>query len=560
MATGFLLLLYVSFICWSWGLLAARLLSFAGLISPIRHLAFPILCLCGASVLMMFGNLISWFWPLDSWILQIVLLLVSITTLFFNQSLIHTYLPKFSLHSKSDLSLLCLGALMLVLLLQHHSHSIVHPDTLAYHAPIIRWIENYPQIPGIANLNSRLGLQSSWFVGSSMFSYSFSGLNSIGFLNLSILSWFVLFLLLQIRNALEKKKWGTSLICILLLAISWGNYTQIRLTASSASPDFIAAIYIFLIIFLSWRIPAEQYRIRIPLLILLGSTAAAIKLSAIPILLLPFILCVFYFRTIGGDCIKWGAVFFLLIIIPVLGRNYMASGYPLYPSGVLSVNQPDWIIQKDKQLYDYKNVSAYARMQPGDDSETIFQVADAPLTYWLPAWWKLKAPVDKAILLSLAFLVLLGMATGFQKVEKQDYPLIITLAGGCLFWFLFAPDPRFGYGFLMGLAGVLIFQFSSIERPQLILKKITFACITLLFFLVTALTVYRFGNQYEKGQLIFPKGPAPVPYRISSGGIVEPAIMPCLCAGLPQPCSCVPQEAERRGNSVLQGFRHKLTP
>lgn len=560
MATGLLLLIYVSFICLAWGLLAARLLSITGLIGSIRYLAVPVLCICGASILMMFGNLISWFWPLDNWILQAAMLLVSITAILSNRSLIRSYLPKFSRHSKPDLLLLGLGILMLVLLLQHHSHSIVHPDTLAYHAPIIRWIEKYPQIPGIANLNSRLGLQSSWFVGSSMFSYSFLGLNSIGFLNLAVLSWFVLFLLLQIRNAIEKKNWSSALICLLLLAITWGNYTQIRLTASSASPDFITAIYILLIIFLFWRIPVEQYRIRIPLLLLLGATAVAIKLSAIPILILPLILFVLYFKTIGAYCIRWATVFFLLIILPVLARNYMASGYPVYPSAVLSVNQPDWIIQKGKQLYDYKNVSAYARMQPADDSITVFKVADAPLNYWLPAWWKLRASIDKAILLLGTLLLTLCIITGFRWFRKQDYPLILTLAGGCIFWFLFAPDPRFGYGFLMGLAGVLIFRFPGIGISQLTFKRITLASLTLLFFLVVALTVYRFGTQYEKGQLIFPKGLSPVPYHISSQGIVEPTTIPCLCGGLPQPCSCTPREVEWRGNSVLQGFRRKVTP
>src|SRR5690606_37659151 len=114
------------------------------------------------------GNLISFFLPLSIIPVQVALLLGAIISLYFNKTFASQFRWLPDKPERIHGVLLISGAVMIILLLQLHSSTIVHPDTLSYHASIIQWIEQCPQVYGIANLESRLGLQSSWYVGSAL--------------------------------------------------------------------------------------------------------------------------------------------------------------------------------------------------------------------------------------------------------------------------------------------------------------------------------------------------------------------------------------------------------
>src|ERR1041385_2446271 len=51
-------------------------------------------------------------------------------------------------------------------------------DTPLYHGQAIRWIEEFPVVPGLANLDPRLGSNSNWFVLDAAFSFAFLKLQS----------------------------------------------------------------------------------------------------------------------------------------------------------------------------------------------------------------------------------------------------------------------------------------------------------------------------------------------------------------------------------------------
>jgi hypothetical protein len=48
----------------------------------------------------------------------------------------------------------------LLLILVMSTWTIVHPDTLGYHAQTIQWIEKYKAIPGLVHLHVRFGYQA----------------------------------------------------------------------------------------------------------------------------------------------------------------------------------------------------------------------------------------------------------------------------------------------------------------------------------------------------------------------------------------------------------------
>lgn len=67
-------------------------------------------------------------------------------------------------------------------------------DDGAYHAQAIRWAEQFPAVPGLANLQYRLAWVPTWFVASALTSGSFVGervlaLNSFVFLCVALYLW-----------------------------------------------------------------------------------------------------------------------------------------------------------------------------------------------------------------------------------------------------------------------------------------------------------------------------------------------------------------------------------
>src|SRR6185503_10426523 len=45
-------------------------------------------------------------------------------------------------------------------------------DTDSYHIQMVKWIQEYGTVPGIANLHERFGFNSSWFSSIALFSFS----------------------------------------------------------------------------------------------------------------------------------------------------------------------------------------------------------------------------------------------------------------------------------------------------------------------------------------------------------------------------------------------------
>src|SRR5258705_8831822 len=100
--------------------------------------------------------------------------------------------------------------------------TIVHPDTLGYHAQTIQWIEKYKAVPGLVHLHVRFGYQGLWFVNCALFDFSFTGNEGITFLNSTVLLWFFIFMVNRIdQNFFKdgKKLYGLSWIALLFISM-----------------------------------------------------------------------------------------------------------------------------------------------------------------------------------------------------------------------------------------------------------------------------------------------------------------------------------------------------
>jgi hypothetical protein len=138
--------IYITFLCWSWGMLFLKSLNkITGEKSNLPHLSF--ICLTGLSAITIIAGLLSLFIPLGNWYVQLVFLVPAI--LFF----IPKNQPNFFKELKNQfsrlhvLSIALLISLLLMAIVMC-TWKIVHPDTLIIMRKLFSGLKNSKLFPG----------------------------------------------------------------------------------------------------------------------------------------------------------------------------------------------------------------------------------------------------------------------------------------------------------------------------------------------------------------------------------------------------------------------------
>jgi hypothetical protein len=241
--------LYISFLCWTWGILFLQLtkrITRTEMLFP--H--FSIISIIGLSIVTILAGILSLFMPIGDWWVQFIFI-IPVLLIFFIKNVPYFFSSLKKEFSSLHISSLVLLSSLLLLILVMSTWKIVHPDTLGYHAQTMQWIEKYKAVPGLVHLHVRFGYQGLWFIDSALFDFSFTGKQGITYLNSTVLFWFLIFIINRVNhNFFKEGKKIYGLLWVGLLLQSLWSYTQIRLTATSASPDFIAAIFVLVIIYI----------------------------------------------------------------------------------------------------------------------------------------------------------------------------------------------------------------------------------------------------------------------------------------------------------------------
>ncbi|HEU5166041.1 MAG TPA: hypothetical protein VFU29_10905 [Chitinophagaceae bacterium] len=560
MLTTVLAWIYISFLSWMWGLLFLRFIKKITK-SELQLPHFSIVCITGLSVITVIAGFLSLLIPLGEWWVQF-LFIIPCLVLFFKKdspAFFSALIKEFKdLHL---FSIILLSACLLLILVMS-SWTIIHPDTLGYHAQSIQWIEKYKAVPGLVHLHVRFGYPGLWFADSALFDFSFTGTEGITFLNSTVLFWFFIFIVNRINhNFFSEGKKLYGLFWMVLLLLSMWSYTQVRLTATSASPDFIATLFIWAIIYLLLEKNLKHLSTPNWLLVaFLSLVAVTIKLSVGPILLIALVPALL---SLIQRKIK---LFFTILIIaiitlsPFLARNIITSGYVLFPSTSIDVVKVDWKYSTALTINEKDYITAYARKQ-GVGTEEISTVNRMSIAEWLPTWWQNRLPADKVIMivLILSFIATLLL---IKKIIRSGFiPILVLLTAlsGIIFWFTNAPDPRFGFGAILGFICVtsyLIFK----EKEIFIGKNVLIPILLIAIVAILAYTGYRFTNFFSKIQLITPLGIEKTEfksYECDGIKVNSPAtnkdfgIIPVPCTDL----DC--EKFSPRGGEINDGFKAK---
>ena len=531
----------------------------------------------GIFVFLFFGGLLSlaflssWailFIPLKfNYLLSTTIGLIIILLLFFKKAILKLLQDcKFKKNTPFLQFLFILSCILLFTLLG--TLKPVNIDTQLYHLQIIRWTNEYGTVPGLANLYPRLGLGSNWFGLISLFHIPSFKHQNFTFLNSTITIWFLFWLmnkwkyhnLLRLHDSHHRVFALFYFFLILYFLYDWQLF---RDTANSTSYDFIVtALMIVVISYIAEHLFTNAKNNFSFLLIVISVMIITFKLSGIFILIPVF----FYLLNFKKQGI-WIKTFIAgcVILFPVLVKNYIVTGYPLYPS-VVSFDSPEWQLPKEMAVK-FQEYILYVNKFYNQQIGFIFSYNKTTFN-WIP-FWNDGILLKHKILFCLSGLSLLSFfyypfpsAVSHSKIKLFTLSLCLMAAG----WFFTAPDPRFAFGFLLFMALFPLSFYISKYFDLLKIAKPAFAILTL------AVLAYSL----KKSEIFF-KAPQ---YLYTVESIDTPPFQPTIinnssfnstqpindnwnnrCFFTPLPCLCeINPYLRYRSNNLEDGFFMNLKP
>ncbi|HWK05611.1 MAG TPA: hypothetical protein VNS58_18350 [Puia sp.] len=430
-------------------------------------------------------------------------------------------------------------------------------DSAGYHYLSILWYEKYKVVPGLANIHGRLAFNPISFIIQAAYSFTDPAGQSIYPLNGVIIGLFFSWLLIRM---LKRKKSPAGLAYGVLIIML---YRALLINISSPSPDALVDVcmsYSMILLFeilLSGEVRLSQ--VVIPCLIILYSLTA--KLYSFPMLLvLPFLFFLLPKNERKGALLLKVFGICLFMFVPWMIRNYILSGYIIYPLPWFNFFHPDWQVSFNVLQYNYYDGAH--RIAPSSSASSAF-------LSWLANSIRI-APVnglqEAAAILSPLCWILLYKKT--KLTTPKVFGIWLIIYAGIWIWLFAAPVFRFG-AVLISLSLLLPFlaclpdRSSGKSRLYSFLTSLLFICAALYYIKTGSSkpTTYAFSLKdcwlYPLKDGRYKNNKADFPYTTLRSGVklyMEDGIHECINTEL----TCrvyYSGEIEMRGASIDQGFK-----
>jgi len=382
---------------------------------------------------------------------------------------------------------LILGIICFLIILEISVQRSTNPDSGIYHAQAIRWIENYAAVPGLANLHTRFGYNSSWLVINALTSFVWSELRSFHFLPAILYGIFLSDLLAGICRWQRSAPRTADYFRLMLLPISLYSLGN---SFSSPATDFPTTLLLWIIFleFSDWMeedyAPSSFRTLLIPLLV---ATAVTIKLTAAPLLLFAIFVFVILIKQKRRAALIAVLSLAGLVVLPWLARNMVLSGYLIFPEASIDIFNFDWKTPHSVAVAEKETIQSWARLPRMDAA----YVQALPFSQWIRLWYRDQTP-NRILMLWLipAFpAAFLAITPFFKKkacavwlrVKKTGYSWLFALSG-LVFWLLNAPDFRFGIGWVVFCLVLALYPW-FLFFESILLKKRTLLSSALIFFI-----------------------------------------------------------------------------
>lgn len=374
-------------------------------------------------------------------------------------------------------------------------------DSGLYYFQAIQWINKYPVVPGLANLNIQLGFNNLPFLWSAL-------LNVFPLHQHGYLIWnsfvFVVAITPVYRTLFTWLRYGGSLgmlgvfrmVCLpaFLVFLHDSNYL-------SPSADFHSWILTFVlfdrcvVVFDALNRHRSLPRHSICLVLVLAPLLLTVKLSMLVFcgsMAAAFLLVLAARKPPREHARLWrGSMLCAMcagagILGPWILANVIMTGYPLYPAGP-AITSANWRIPKPKVEAITQFITEFPRMQDPTvkpEREQLMREFSSILTaepkpavvrdmletwnsprveHWKSLWW-LNAMSKRPFRSLVRLCVVMGLVLAVPFIRKRMsaegilhvFMFLAPLAASCIFWWVKAPALRFSLGYMF-LAPIWLF-------------------------------------------------------------------------------------------------------
>jgi len=319
-------------------------------------------------------------------------------------------------------------------------------DSGLYHIQSIKWIEEYSTIPGLANLHSRFGFNPNIFTLFALTSLTEIFGQEIFSINFTLFSLITLYFIRNLYTEIEKGIISSTFIFNVIILFVLLSLIK---NLSSPTPDFIATAFPLFVFSnymnITYGKEEPNFKNYIPILIII-IYSLTVKLATAPLLL--FFLLIFKNENFTLKHILLSLAIILFVTVPWIIRNIILTGWLIYPFPYLDMFTFDWRVPLSKVLEEKTSITGWARY-PGDQHVVI---GSMPIIEWFPIWIKNLAFYYKVLFIISILSPLISLLLYLTKkihLTFQQILIISTSFLGVIFWFLLAPDIRFGKAFLV---------------------------------------------------------------------------------------------------------------
>jgi hypothetical protein len=334
-------------------------------------------------------------------------------------------------------------------------------DDGLYYLQTIKWLRQFPVTIGLANLHGRLGFNSQDFVLLATLPAGGSA-----WVARSALSGLVIASFVQRLDGLRAATpWRPEVFWYAVLAPLVFVTNPVH---ELSGPDFlcVALLTYWFLIALQVSPGADGSNTDYALLVIIGTCAPTVKLSAAPIVAL----------TLLGAALAWKSGWVQKRVLGLsaflfgvwLLRGVLLSGCALYPVRQSCIFALPWAVKPEQVTWHSIAIQSWARSPGVFDYHAVLSSWD-----WFQPWCSavLKEPIFRfGAVGAVAFLLSpLGLLIHGSR-HLRAYALAGFLAVCITGWFFSAPDVRFGAGFLIsfGLLGVSLLASLALPAPRIL--------------------------------------------------------------------------------------------
>ena len=330
-------------------------------------------------------------------------------------------------------------------------------DTHLYHFNVVRWITDYPIVPGLGNLHNRLALNNLFHIFAALCDVSVwrdkAAHLALGFM----------FSVATIASTYRHSNFERIFCSVTLFYLLEQLFSPHSM--ASLSTDLSAS----LLVLVTLKSFFSEDRLRVPLVVTSASLAVTFKVSMLPILLLAVINAYYYATTeITSRTIRLRAIFILSfmpfwLIIPFLMRNIILSGWILYPLPVAQISLP-WAMPRAEVQDIYDWIVSWARWPSHKLEETLHSGFFA----WFKPWGRTFLTTWASRYLWYGtFSLVAAYWSGIINFDRSDelkryYSALLITGLGILLWFK-APDIRFGEVWFWAFLALTLFPWINSE-------------------------------------------------------------------------------------------------